>query len=105
MRPKSGQKTVSVPNGVNLGRMRTRRRVTLEQERRSENGDWQPICGVFGANSVPVPSFRGTAYNTLGFTAFVPVPVFPRAMFRLTTAGLLSCCWSYAGLAFSVTSF
>ena len=58
-------KAETVPNGVNLGRMRTRRRVTLEQERRSENGDWQPICGVFGANSMPVTRFRGPRANRL----------------------------------------
>jgi len=42
-------------------------------EKTSENGDWQPICGVCsansvcGSNSVPVHRFRGTAYNTLKF--------------------------------------
>jgi len=45
-------------------------------EKTSENGDWQPICGVCGANSVPVPRFRGTAYNTLNFTPFMTVPGF-----------------------------
>jgi len=97
-----------VPNGVNLGRMRTRRRVTLEQERRSENGDWQPICGVFGANSVPVTRFRGPRANRLSsrhsplqFALVRPpdIAVSPEgrhllktlALAHLRTAGLQAC--------------